>query len=112
MSKNKLNTTGIVFSTNPDFKIEEDTASIITLPNKEQPLKIILDKKHRAGKIVTIVYGFVGSEEDLQTLGKQLKTSCGTGGSVKDAEIIIQGDHKIKIHQWLLKKGYSLSKMC
>ncbi len=111
MSKNKNNNSGIVFSTNPDFRIEEDFEEKITLSKKEQPLKIVLDKKQRAGKIVTLVKGFIGADDDLQSLGKQIKTTCGTGGSAKDGEIIIQGDHKIKIHQWLIKNGYILSKM-
>lgn len=111
MNKNKINNSGIVFSTNPEFKIEEENEGINTLLKKEQPLKILLDKKQRAGKIVTLVNGFIGNDNDLQSLGKQIKLSCGTGGSVKDGVIIIQGDHKIKIHQWLIKNGYALSKI-
>ena len=111
MNKNKINNSGIVFSTNPEFKIEEENEGINTLLKKEQPLKILLDKKQRAGKIVTLVNGFIGNDNDLQSLGKQIKLSCGTGGSVKDGVIIIQGDHKIKIQQWLIKNGYALSKI-
>jgi translation initiation factor 1 len=111
MNKNNKNISGIVFSTNPDFKIEAELEEIKTLQKKEQPLKILLDKKQRAGKIVTLIKGFIGTDNDLQDLGKKIKTTCGTGGSAKDGEIIIQGDHKIKIHQWLIKNGYSLSKM-
>ena len=111
MSINKKNITGIVFSTNPDFKIEDESEEITTLSNKEQLLKVLLDKKQRAGKIVTLIKGFMGSDNDLQDLGKKIKTTCGTGGSAKDGEIIIQGDHKIKIHQWLIKNGYVLSKI-
>ena len=111
MSKNKVNTTGIVFSTNPNFTIDEEKEIIQTISKSEQKLIIILDKKQRAGKIVTLIKGFIGSEEYLEKLGKQIKTTCGTGGSVKDGEIIIQGDHKQKIHQWLLKNGYQKSKI-
>ena len=111
MSKNKVNTTGIVFSTNPNFTIDEENEIIQTISKSEQKLIIILDKKQRAGKIVTLIKGFIGAEEYLEKLGKQIKTTCGTGGSVKDGEIIIQGDHKQKIHQWLLKNGYQKSKI-
>ncbi len=72
-----------------------------------QPLRIRLETKHRAGKAVTVVTGFVGRDEDLQALGKQLKTYCGTGGSAKDGEIIIQGDQREKARGWLLKQGYA-----
>ncbi len=106
-----MNKTGIVFSTNPDLKIQEELESINTLEKKEQPLKVLLDKKQRAGKIVTLIKGFIGTDDDLQDLGKKIKTTCGAGGSAKEGEIIIQGDHKIKIHQWLIKNGYILSKM-
>jgi translation initiation factor 1 len=72
-----------------------------------QPLRLRLETKHRAGKAVTVVTGFVGRDEDLQALGKQLKTYCGTGGSAKDGEIIIQGDQREKVRGWLLKQGYA-----
>ncbi len=111
MNKNNSKNSGIVFSTNPEFKISDDVEEIITLSKKEQPLKIYLDKKQRAGKIVTLIRGFIGTDNDLQNLGKQIKTSCGTGGSAKEGEIVIQGDHKTKIHQWLNKHGYSLATM-
>jgi translation initiation factor 1 len=110
MSKKKPNNNGIVYSTNPDFRIEEDQTPEETLPPKQQKLKVRLDTKQRAGKAVTLVEGFSGAAEDLEQLGKQLKTHCGTGGSVKDGEIIIQGDQRDKISQWLLNKGYSSTK--
>lgn len=111
MAKKKINTSGgIVYSTSSDFKIEENEDSAETLPKEQQLLKIILDKKHRAGKIVTIIYGFQMSGEEIEALSKQLKTFCGSGGSVKENEIIIQGDHRDKVLQWLLKNGYGKSK--
>jgi translation initiation factor 1 len=78
---------------------------------EEQPLSILLETKQRAGKTVTIVLGFIGSEEAMNTLGKALKNHCGTGGSVKDGEIIIQGDHRQKIFQYLKAKGYKKAKL-
>ena len=112
MSKNKFNSlSGLVYSTDPNFKPEENTEpEVETVPAKAQQLRIQLDKKQRAGKMVTLVLNFVGTKADLETLGKSLKTTCGTGGSVKDGEIIIQGDSRDKILQYLLKNGYSGTK--
>ena len=112
MSKKKLNNLGgLVYSTNPDFKLnDEPIEDEQTLPASQQKLKVRLETKHRAGKAVTLVENFIGSETDKEELGKKLKTSCGTGGSVKDGEIIIQGDNRDKVLQWLLKNGYSSSK--
>lgn len=101
---------GIVYSTDPDFKMEEDLAPEETLAPKQQKLKIRLDTKQRAGKAVTIVEGFSGPAADLEELGKKLKTYCGTGGSVKDGIAIVQGDQRDKILQWLQKNGYSSAK--
>lgn len=95
----------IVYSTNPDFQYEEEE-HIETLPNNQQQLRVMLDKKQRAGKKVTLVTGFTGANEDLQQLGKQLKNICGSGGSVKDNQIIIQGDFRERILQYLIKEGY------
>lgn len=108
---NKLgNLNGLVYSTDPDFKIEADEALQETLAPSQQILRIKLETKHRAGKTVTAIYGFVGTAEDQEKLGKQLKTQCGTGGSVKDGEITVQGDHRDKILQWLIKNGFSKTK--
>ncbi len=76
----------------------------------EQLLKIVLDKKHRGGKVVSIIKGFDMKETEINAMAKKLKSFCGTGGSAKDNEIIIQGDHREKILQWLLKNGYSKSR--
>ncbi|MEJ7680096.1 MAG: translation initiation factor [Segetibacter sp.] len=81
-----------------------------TLSPIQQKLKVILDKKQRGGKAVTLVENFIGKEEDLEDLGKKLKNFCGTGGSVKDRQIIIQGDQREKVLQWLIKNGYKNSK--
>ena len=112
MSKKKIESLGgLVYSTDPNFKLpEENTEEQETIEPSQQKLKIRLDTKHRAGKAVTLVEGFIGSINDLEELGKKLKSICGTGGSVKDGEIIIQGDNREKILQWLQKNGYKLAK--
>lgn len=107
--KNKADKSGFVYSTDPNFSFQhEDDPEQETLPPGQQKLKIKLETKHRGGKTVTMVEGFLGRDEDLQQLGKQLKNTCGTGGSVKDGEIIIQGDQREKIRQWLQKNGYGV----
>lgn len=108
--KNKPDNRGFVYSTDPAFNFEEDKENIDTLPAAQQKLKVRLDTKHRAGKAVTLVESFVGQEQDLEDLGKKLKSFCGTGGSAKDGEIIVQGDQREKVLQWLLKNGYSKTK--
>ena len=108
--KNKPDTRGFVFSTDPNFSFEEEKEDVDTLPPAQQRLRVRLETKHRAGKTVTLVDGFTGKDEDREDLGKKLKNYCGTGGSAKDGEIIVQGDHRDKVLQWLLKNGYSLSK--
>ena len=108
--KTKPDTRGFVYSTDPQFNFEQGQENLDTLPAAEQKLKIRLEKKHRAGKTVTLVEGFVGMERDLEELGKKIKTFCGTGGSAKDSEIIVQGDQRDKVLQWLLKNGYPKTK--
>lgn len=108
--KNKPDIRGFVFSTDPNFQFAEQNENIETILPKQQKLKIRLDTKQRAGKVVTLIEGFVGKNEDLEELGKKLKSFCGTGGSSKDGEIIVQGDHRDKVLQWLIKNGYSSSK--
>jgi translation initiation factor 1 len=110
MSKKK-STGGIVFSTDPDFKIQEELPDSTETPvPAQQKLRIRLDTKQRAGKAVTLVQDFIGQDDDLQDLGKKLKSFCGTGGSVKDGEIIVQGDNREKVLTWLIKNGYSKTK--
>ena len=107
--KKKPDNRGFVFSTDPDFKFEQEEFNTETLLAGEQKLRVRLDTKHRAGKAVTLIEGFVGKDEDLRDLGKKLKAYCGTGGSAKDNEIIIQGDQREKILHWLLKNGFRKS---
>ena len=97
---------GLVYSTDPGFKFEEEQSTTAILTPDQQKLKVKLDTKHRAGKAVTLIQGFSGKDEDLQELGKKLKGFCGTGGSAKDGEIIIQGDQRERVMQWLQKNGY------
>ena len=106
--KERLN---IVYSTNPDFQYSTDEKEEIdTLPKQQQKLRVNIEKNHRGGKTVTLVKNFVGNEEDMKELGKFLKTRCGVGGSVKEGEILIQGDFKEKIIELLKKEGYTQTK--
>lgn len=103
---------GVVYSTNPDFKFDSEiTSEAQTLPTQKQNLRVQLDKKKRAGKSVTLVTGFIGTEADLNALGKMLKTKCGVGGTVKDGEILIQGDFVVRIIDMLTKEGYKVKKI-
>ena len=106
--KDRLN---IVYSTNPDFGYETDeVADEETLDKKQQKLRVAMEKKGRGGKTVTLIRGFVGSESDLKELGKLVKTKCGVGGSVKDGEILIQGDFKQRVIELLKAEGYTQTK--
>ncbi len=107
----KKNLIGTVYSTNPDFDYTYDNPSEpTTLPPQQQDLRIFIEKKHRGGKTASIIKGFIGTHDDLEALSKLLKTKCGTGGSAKDNEIIIQGDMRDKILEILLAKGYKAKK--
>lgn len=111
MTKNKWNSSGIVYSTNPDFKPAEDlTEEELNIEPAKQKIRVKLETKHRGGKAVTLVENFIGTENDKIELGKKLKTFCGTGGSVKDGEIIVQGDNRDKVVTWLHKNGYTATK--
>lgn len=101
---------GVVYSTSPDFKLESRNEDIETTNVSEQLIKIKLDKKHRGGKVVSLVNGFSLSKDEMDRIAKELKTLCGSGGSAKSDEIIIQGDHREKILQWFIKNGFNKSK--
>ncbi len=107
MSNKNKNRDGLVYSTNPDLNLESTVSeNAVTLPPQQQQLRIMLDKKQRAGKKVTLVTGFHGATADLEALGKMMKTKCGVGGTVKEGEIMIQGDFREKILQFLLAANY------
>ncbi|MBR3567153.1 MAG: translation initiation factor [Salinivirgaceae bacterium] len=104
--KDRLN---VVYSTNPDFAYETDNEEEIeTLDPSKQNLKVSIDRKQRAGKSVTLVQGFVGTDDDLKELARMLKNKCGVGGSAKDGEIIVQGEFKQKVYDLLLQAGYKV----
>jgi len=111
--KDKSDSRGLIYSTDPDFDyhFEDETTPEETLPAKQQKLRVSLDKKQRAGKEVTLITGFQGIASDLNDLGKALKSYCGVGGSVKNNEILLQGDHRKKVLDWLQKNGYTQSKI-
>ncbi len=100
--KNRIN---VVYSTNPDFDYQELSDELETLPFSEQILYVLMDRKNRAGKSVTLVEGFIGKDDDAKDLAKKLKQHCGVGGGFKNKEIYIQGDQKIKVASFLKKLG-------
>ena len=106
--KRKADNNGMVYSTNPEFDFDYSEEEIETLPNNQQTLRVLLDKKNRKGKSVTLITGFIGTDDDLKDLGKLVKTKCGVGGSVKDGEIIIQGNFISKIKEILIKENYKI----
>lgn len=111
--KKKLNFSdlgGLVFSTDPDYQPPMEEEEEVFVPNNKQTLYVSYDKKHRKGKVVTLVQGFEGSDEALEALGKMLKSKCGAGGAVKDGEIIVQGNFVPKIIELLEKEGYNVKK--
>ena len=109
--KHKSDNNGTVYSTNPDFSFDYDEEEVITLEPGKQNLRVMLDKKQRGGKKVTLITGFQGSDYDLAVLGKELKSACGVGGSVKDGEILLQGDFREKVLTLLVQKGYTKTKI-
>ena len=102
---------GVVYSTNPDYEYSDDSQEeAVTLPKNQQKLRLNMERAGRGGKTVTLIKGFVGSEEDINALCKLLKQKCGVGGSVKDGEIIIQGDHRQRLIEILKKEGFCQAK--
>ena len=109
--KHKSDRNGTVYSTNPDFAFDYGEEEVVTLEPAKQNLRVMLDKKQRGGKKVTLVTGFQGSDFELALLGKELKAACGVGGSTKDGEILLQGDFREKVLALLLQKGYTKTKI-
>lgn len=111
MAKQKKEKINIVYSTNPNYNYEyNEEEEVETLLPNQQKLYVSIDKKQRAGKEVTLIEGFVGAEDDLKELGKLLKSKCGVGGTVKDGEVLIQGNFRDKIMQILEKEGYQVKR--
>ncbi|MFT4660976.1 MAG: translation initiation factor 1 [Patiriisocius sp.] len=104
MSKKKGG--GMIYSTNEHFDFTEETEGELSLNPESQNLYVSLDRKMRKGKTVTLIEGFIGSDDDFSKLAKMLKNKCGTGGAVKEGNILVQGDFKLKINDLLIKEGY------
>lgn len=100
----------MVYSTNSDYSYDSNEEEVETLAPSEQDLRVLLDRKQRKGKAVTLITGFVGSNDDLKELGSRLKSQCGVGGSAKNGEIIIQGDFRDKVMNLLKEAGYKAKK--
>lgn len=112
MSKKKNDRNQMVYSTNPNFEYtSDDQEDQMTLPPQQQDLRVQLDRKQRNGKEATLVTGFIGSTDDLESLGKQLKQKCGVGGSVKEGEILIQGNQVVKVMNLLTEMKYRVKKI-
>ena len=107
MKKNKSDA-AFVYSTDPNFSMNENGEEVVTLLPQEQRIRVSLETKHRAGKTVTLVLGFIGKNDDLEALGKHLRNACGTGGTSKEGEIILQGDQREKAIAWLKKNSYQV----
>jgi translation initiation factor 1 len=110
VKKDKRTLHNIVYSTNPNLNLEIPDDAPATLPPAQQQLKVEISKKGRGGKTVSLVTGFVGKAGDMESLGKALKAKCGVGGSVKDGEILLQGDVREKILDYLIRQGYKAKK--
>ena len=110
MGKNNKKRKGVMYSTHPDFEYEYEEDGMETIANNQQNLKVCIDK-HRAGKIAVIIKDFVGTKDDLKSLGKMIKTKCGVGGSAKKGEIIIQGNVRDKVMEILEKEGYKYKRV-
>ena len=109
MAKKQKNSGNLIYSTNPNFSFEEELDDTVeSISNDKQKLYVSIDRKNRGGKDVTLVEGFIGSDEDLKDLGKTLKTKCGVGGSAKDGEIIVQGNFRDKVMAELTKMGFKV----
>ena len=111
MNKQKKNRKGILYSTNPNFEYEYEENTFETLSNKDQNLEVWIDKKHRAGKTCVLIKGFIGSDNDLKILAKSLKSKCGVGGSIKNGEILIQGNVRDKIIEILNSMNYNTKRV-